>query len=337
MGKLALFERKVTLGRSVTLRLIRGEDVTGTITELEDDYVSIDVGERVVTIFEDILAGWDIHQQHTDTLSNPEKEGNEGSDFAAKRPHREITAPVLDPRVEQRRTVIDATYSEAIKRASLRAPEPDFTFPENEFLVNSQEIKREWDRARNQYEYALKVREESRLLNIVGQVLSPLAEKHRGPAIHALLGSMLLRLGRNAEAVNHFRIAACTSRSPLHWYGLACAASGSVAECYALRHYFLTNSPTVFDDTWLRYLATSLEYGDSAGMITVFSRAFPPEEKEEISTLLIRSLIYIFTKLNEIDFARHLASILLEGESSPPDEWQVLLRKLLPNGSPKHQ
>ena len=68
MSKLVVFQRQAAIGKRVTLRLTRGEDVTGDITELDDFHVCLKVDHRIVTIFEDILAGWEMH--HHDGKDN---------------------------------------------------------------------------------------------------------------------------------------------------------------------------------------------------------------------------------------------------------------------------
>ena len=62
MTKLAIFCRQASIDTYVTLRLTRGEDVSGHITELDDAHVCLDLGGgKSVTVFGDILAGWEIH------------------------------------------------------------------------------------------------------------------------------------------------------------------------------------------------------------------------------------------------------------------------------------
>jgi len=61
MNKLAVFRQEASIGTHVTLRLTRGEDVSGRVVQLDDAYVRLDLEGRTVTIFADILAGWELH------------------------------------------------------------------------------------------------------------------------------------------------------------------------------------------------------------------------------------------------------------------------------------
>ena len=174
VSKLAVFQQQASVGALVTLRLTRGDDVAGRIKELDDEYVRLDLGGRVVTIFADILAGWELQQQ--DHASPATKGHNQGLPSTVlqdrmeevdgapqdavsrdRAPERgtESTAPVASELAR-----IEARFSEAVKRARLAPPEPDFRFQDEAFP--SQEVedaRREWDRARSRYDYALKVKE----------------------------------------------------------------------------------------------------------------------------------------------------------------------------------
>lgn len=341
MSRFTLFQRQASPGATVTLRLTRGEDVTGRVTELDDQHVCVDVGERIVTIFEDILAGWDIHQcppgapgeatnakpaasGPTDPLRPPAEELNSAT--APVSP-----SPAADPAVLARRARIDASYSEAAKRARLEPPQPDFTFPDGEFPATSMaDVRREWDRARNQYEYALKVREESRLVNVVGQVLRPLVDRYtESPSLRAVMGCLLLKLGHQADAIEHLRTAAFTSRKPDHWYALAYATAGSATECYALRNYLLVKRPDEAWDAWLRYFALAVSHSDATGMVRVLERCFSLEPGSPPREAAGETLVYVYGVIGAPDAAQSATAVLVRGEAFPPEGWRDLLRGIL--------
>ena len=81
MNKLAVFRQEASVGAHVTLRLTRGEDVSGRIAQLDDAYVRLDLdGGKTVTFFPDLLAGWEVHaraesQPHVDNPYAPFAEG----------------------------------------------------------------------------------------------------------------------------------------------------------------------------------------------------------------------------------------------------------------------
>ena len=225
MTKLAVFRRQASVDTYVTLRLTRGEDVSGRIVELDDAHVCLDLGGReTITVFEDILAGWEIHRQNRVDAAVEESSKHRAVAEHASRTSSDAASHLgaaegntdESPKIHSVLARVEASFSEAIKRARLEFPEPDFQFSEAGFPSwRVPNIRREWDRARNQYAYALKVREISRLSSIVAQILDPLAQRYPdSPATRALLGRVLLKLNRQLEAKDHLVAAATLSDAP---------------------------------------------------------------------------------------------------------------------------
>jgi tetratricopeptide (TPR) repeat protein len=331
----------------VTLRLTRGEDVTGRVTELDESHVCVDIGPRVVTIFEDILAGWEIHQPGSALSTQPsasKQEPAEPTDSQVQPATTELgpsptgatPSLVSDPAVVAYQSRIEATYVEGVKRARLAAPEPDFSFSQEEFpQAVVADVRREWDRARNQYEYALKVREEARLVNIVRQVLLPIVERHpKCPSIHALTGCLLLKLGQRVEAVEHFRTAASTSRKREHWYALAYATTAPALECYALRNYLLATQTEDAREAWLRYLALAIDHCDLSGLARLLEHGFSQAPGSAMWRMASETLIYLYGRIGEQSAAHRATMALLHGQAFPPEGWRDVLRKVLPEPSP---
>ena len=146
-SKLAIFRRQASIGGRVTLRLSDGRNVTGRITELEDGYVSLDLGETTVTYFDDLLAGFEIHRGDRDGSSVEESNGSPSAfeqpgkgpaqNEGASTSHTPSTAAPAtidaDADVLLALTKVRAAYSEALKRSRLHTAEPDFTFPREDF------------------------------------------------------------------------------------------------------------------------------------------------------------------------------------------------------------
>ena len=364
--KLTVFRRQASIDSHVTLRLTRGEDVSGRITEIDDGHVCLDLGGgATITIFEDILAGWEVHQESslaasteessdhptteepapTSSLSEAQRSTDPGvggdADYeqacgaAASRDggnaHEPDSAPrtytsVGHPEAFSILTRVDATFSEAVKRARLEPLEPDFQFPAGEFpswIVA--DVRREWDRARNQYAYALKVREISRLNSTVAQILEPLAKRFPGSAAtRALLGRVLLKSSRQSEAKGHLAAAATLSEAPQYWLALASVAGEDTAvECYALRKYFSMASPQHAKDAWFRYLAVATDHSDLGGIARVIRRWSDQSELElDLSRVLSESAIYLLSSIGSRELALEVAANLEDAARGLPSGWQ---------------
>ena len=249
MTKFEIFRRQASVGAHVTLRLTRGSDVTGRVAELDDTYIRLDREEGPVTVLEDLLAAWEVHRG--DIIDYPmDRAGAVHSRSDADADGSQAPPPTPSvvgsddtaPEVLQELVRVQAEFSVKVNRARSVPPEPDFQFPETGFPANLvQDVRREWDRARNQYDYAVKIKETSRLNSIVAQILIPLEARHPGSATtKALLGTVLLKLNRRPEALDHLSAAAIMSDEPAHWLALAAAAGEDTAVgCYVLRRHFL--------------------------------------------------------------------------------------------------
>ena len=342
MSKLAIFRQQASVGARVTLRLKRGEDVSGRIAQLDDAYVCLDLGGRTVTIFADILAGWELHHKdragevsmgRSESLPSTAVHGMEAvgdehqetmSDDDAPAPERESTVSVASALAR-----IEAGFSEAIKRARLENPEPDFKFPGEAFpSQNVDAVQREWDRARNKYEYALKVKEPHRLNDVVAQILAPLAEEYPdSAATRSLLGRVLLRLGRQSDAMEHLVAAAALSDAPENWLALASAAGKNTpTECYALRRYFGLTPPRHAKEAWFRYLGTAnpIDLSGAAHVIHHWS-ADKQQEDSNRDLLLSESLIHLLLSSGSQSLARQAAANLVHLAGKLPIGWQGAL------------
>lgn len=328
MSKLTVFRQQASVGSHVTLRLTRGDDVSGRIDQLDDAYVSVDRGDgKIVTIFADILAGWELHldagvvsEDRRERLPSPaahdEKHVSDGE-------HEKKSA------VDSTLARIEAKFSEAVKRARLELLEPDFQFPNETFSSKDIDaVRREWDRARNQYDYALKVKEPHRLNNVIAQILTPLAENHPdSAATRSLLGRVFLKLNRQSEAMDHLATAAALSEAPEHWLALASAAEeGSATECYALRRYFGLTPPSDAKEAWFRYLAAANPI-DLKGTIQIINRwsADTQQENDSPDLLLSESLIFLLLSTDSPSLARQAAANLMQADRQLPTGWQDAL------------
>ena len=331
MTKLAIFRRQASVGAHVTLRLTRGEAVSGQITELDDSHVCLDRGGgETITVFEDILAGWELHRRDHSNDEEPgggaAPDGGRGDSNAFPATPPSGYDPGTDPKVLSALVGVKATFSEAVKRARLEPPAPNFQFPESDFSRRVlAEVRREWDRARNQYNYALKVKELSRLASVVGQVLDPLAKRYPdSAAVRSLLGRVLLKLNRQSEAKDHLAEAAARSETPDQWIALASAAGNDTAvECYALRRYFSLMPPQRAKDAWFRYLSVAVDHGDLRRVAQVIHDWSEQKERDiDLDRLLAESLVYLLSSSGSESLATQAAANLVHAAGKLPQRWK---------------
>ena len=324
MNKLAVLRNEASVGSHVTLRLTRGDDVAGHIAQLDDTRVSLDLDGKRVTIFADILAGWELSPPSDDRkagVAEPQDRSSSG-DAATDEGKPEAAVKLALAR-------IDAKFSEAVNRARLRPVEPDFRFPDEVFPSHEvEDIRRDLDRARNKYQYALQVKEPARLNDIVKQILVPLTQEYpRSAGIRSLLGRVLLKLDRRSEAMEHLSAAAILSEAPDQWLAVASAATDDTAtECYALRRYFGITAPTDAKEAWFRYLADANPI-DLTGAGQVIDRWSSAESADgsDPDHMLSESLIHLLLSSGSPSLAQQAATNLVHDNGRLPTGWQDAL------------
>ncbi len=338
VNKLAVFRQQVSVGSHVTLRLTRGEDVSGRIAQLDDAYVILDLGGNSVTIFAEILAGWELHHEAGAVSAAPREslpspathdEKDRADDKAMPAASDDRTPKHDGAAVESALARVEAKFSEAGKRARLEPPEPDFRFPTEAFPSKEIDaVRREWDRARNQYDYALKMAEPHRLNAVVAQTLAPLAKNYPdSAATRSLLGRVLLRLNRQPDATEHLAAAAALSAAPEHWLALASAAGKDTATvCYSLRRYFGLTPPCDAEEAWFRYLAAANPI-DLTGVAQVIHHwsVDKPKEDSDPDLLLSESLIHLLLSSGSPSLARDAAANLVHSAGRLPAGWHDAL------------
>ena len=134
MTKFEIFRRQASVGAHVTLRLTRGNDVTGRVTELDDTYICLDREEGPVTVLEDLLAAWEVHRgdiidDPMDRIDATHSRADTDADGSQVSP---ATPPVVgsddtSPDVRQELVRVKAEFSVRVNRARLVPPEPSTT------------------------------------------------------------------------------------------------------------------------------------------------------------------------------------------------------------------
>ena len=186
-------------------------------------------------------------------------------------------------------------------------------------------MRREWDRARNQYDYAVKVKEFGRLASVVAQILMPLEARHPGSATtRALLGTVLLKLNRRSEALDHLSAAAVMSDEPAHWLALAAAAGEDTAvECYVLRRHFLRAPPAyLMQIRGPDIIAVAMKHHDLRQTARIIRHWHGQAEADAaLRRGLCESVIYLLSQL-EAEALALRATALMRTSSELPPGWE---------------
>lgn len=303
MSKLVLLKRQAKIGSLVTLRLTRGEDITGQITEIDELHACLDSRDKIVTIFEDILAGWEIHQEteiEKAQIVNPFQ--------------KELVTSIIDSKSIEYLAKIEAAFSEKIRYAHLEPPELNFHFPEQDFPLKFQdEIRRIWVRAKNQYEHAKKNKELSKINIIISQTLYPLTEKYpESPSLYELIGNLYLKIESKNKASEAFWKATTISKNHKHWYALAFSASPeSTLQYFAIKNYLSTNQEISITNVWFNYINLILKRSDFNDLKNIINYWIEHTTEISIKKLITETIVYIICKTGQKNDALKIVDNLI--------------------------
>lgn len=377
MSKLERLAKLAKSGRIVAVRMSRG-DVRGRIVDIDSECLTLAVepeGKTVLVFDEDVtMFELEVEQAPAPLLPTPPipapsspsprpvvaEEPSVACEPSTPSVSRTAEAAAIalqggPSRVEQdpadsrraREWVarISSTFEERTAESSLPLVEPDLTFPEADMpltryrLAEIKEARAEWDRARNQYKVAFKLRDYSRLAQIIQNVLVPLGARH--PQIHAiglLIAAFHTKAGRHAEATATLVKVARSSGAAAHLQLLAASAiaSGQTAlACVALRR--VLRDPTKLGDRklWYVYLAQALRHGDHDGLRSLFDGYRLVQHEPLVENALAESFVFVLEKLcTPQDSATFAASHLgtTEAPGGRADTWLPFLARF-PRGT----
>lgn len=322
--KLNLLRESADVGTEVTLRLTRGSDSSGRLVEMTSTYVVLDDGVRRSTIFEDLLAGWEI--------SKPAAESREdSSDHPVEQPvypEPQVEVPTAaglrqSPQIGASELVarVEAEFSSMVKLSFLTLPEPSFELTDSEVSAEeNRDIVRELIRAKNQYEYAIKVRELSRLSEVIARVVRPLCRKYpAAPNLEYLIGCIELKLGSKQAALLSFIRAAELSRDPGHWSAVAAVALSEHEMSRAkdaLDNFFALSTPDRSRNEWFVYLKLLLQVQEYSVLWSLASGYRHIDSRSDEFIFIAESLMFILTCLGKRDESFAVADIIIsEGNS----------------------
>lgn len=354
MGKLSVLYQKTSVGAEITLYLVRGDDVSGVITELTESLVSISQGDRIYTYFDDLVAGWKVGEtENGRTLKPPvladipPETQPEAAPSATPEPTIKPTSvpsvtPLLteeelsllrDTSLVAQKSRIVAAYAQATPPTPLPLPKPDFSFPLNEFPIERRQyLRTEWEKIHNQYNYATKVREPERCYRLIKTGLLPLAKEFpRVASIRALIGALLLELEQLPGALEQLQAAALLADSARYWRDLAAAGvQQSDVQCYALKYYF--TKVAVVEDTaaWRLYSEAALMQRDGPGLAKLLDNGLAEPDNADVRRLLLETLVVAAERFGLSILALQATASLNDTAVELSDGWQDLLTKVEP-------
>ena len=257
-------QRKVPIGSHVTFTLKTDEKISGILTEIALDHITVEVGNRQKTVFEEAILMFDVQDpdseveasDSTDTNTEPTDSTPEqiaASDTADT--NTESSEPVQDPdnEVEASDTAdtnaestehvnleeqtskqldeIGKRFKEEFESAKIELEPPDFAFPANELKGwQNTDIAGKWLQIKNKYENAHRINELSTKFGRIRPLLddlSPLVRRFpNSPSLKRVSAyfNALSHPDDWQKAIHVYQDVAITSNDSTDWFNVAVSA-----------------------------------------------------------------------------------------------------------------
>lgn len=231
---------------------------------------------------------------------------------------------------------INASFKALTEQAKLEPIKVDLSLPK---VVKSlsynrkQQVENEWNKLKQKYENAKKLKDLSRLNNLIREYEN-VASKY--PEIESIarfnLGCLYLEVNLLADAVKAFELEAANSQKPEAFYNLAVASlrkkDKDVAKaCYGLQEYFKSASLENNLPAWHKFIGLALDLG-VVNVLTELLESRLKQQKQKEAELILESAVFLLVANHHEENARTLTSLLLQ-DSNDLQQAPGLLKSML--------
>ena len=331
-----LIQQKVPIGSILSVILKTGQELEGYLTEIGEFYITLNGSKGESFLTEESIAAWKIisngsdasievvGQQNSIDPNNTGATNNHNllpnttsntiitsiSTSSNNLPQQEFSVEVI----KQEIYIVEKVRA-AIENLSLEPESPNFQYLHTEshnYSYRQQEdIRREFDRCRNRYEYALKVKELSRLNQIIYDLellLKRFPDLGQGWFIK---GCLCLMLNKTNDAIRAFELASIYEGDPNYIYNLAVAynlQNDTAKVMNALINLFGCTSPSKYKMAFYRFISLISYYYSIDPYLRILKEPVINKIDTDIE-LLLEGVIYILSNCKWVNEARTVVSI----------------------------
>jgi len=317
-----LIQQKVPIGTEVKFTLKNGQEISGILTEIGRDHVSLGNKDGAATILTELISAWEV-------LKKEVEENGQGKldEKLPETPVEKVTSFAdLELAVLKRIMEFDARF----QNAKINIKTPDFTFPSHE--IASQQDKdavATWDRIKNRYEYAQKVHEFSPKFDRIRQIINdmkPLVERFpTSPSLKRHLGYAYYSLGNIPEAIKLYEEAAIQSQHAADWFNFSvlCLEAGKEEiACYTLEQVFRQTPLTEEQNAWYVYIGLVKKFNNYSALGKLFEKRKPNLSENEL-IIFLETGIYLLRMTGSGQKAVDLAKKWTQGQPLEQLAWEV--------------
>lgn len=323
-----LIQRQIPIGSQVTFLLKDGHEISGTLTEIGRDHITVESDRGSSTVMIEMIGAWQVLEESPKTGEKAtEGQKSDGAAIPGNQSARPIQVePPLDsivpePEVLKKLIEIEAWFHAQLQTAKIEPRPPDFTLPVDEFKGKQKaEALIIWNRLKDRYEYALKINEVSAKFGRIQPIVNDLKSLTNWFPISTSVKKHLAYFywisGNKEEALACYQDAALISEDAVDWYNVAALAlkegKGELA-CYSLEQFFRRVSVPAALDAWYLYVRLLNEFTNYPALASL-DEIKEHAVYEEEWRILLETGIYLLKVNDNEKIARDLVQKCVSGQ-----------------------
>ena len=326
-----LIQQKVPLGSHVKFSLKTGREISGVLTEIGQEHVTVETSNGPVSILTEMIGLWENSEDKVpesdlepiDVKSDGPKEDME--DRPTEVPEEPVSAPAdsLSSEATKKLSEIQARFDEQLENTEIELKHPDLTFPAKELIGwQNTDVAGIWIRLKNKYEYAQKINELStkhgRIQPITNDVKSLTERFPNSPALKQTLAYFYFLSDNWQEAIQIYQAVTITSEDTNDWFNMAVSALKLNKEelaCYCLEKFFYEDSIVNEPKAWCAYV-NLLEKFNNLSAFRELCKTDQYGITEKGIEVLFETAIYLLKKTGAEALATRIIQKQLTGEST---------------------
>jgi tetratricopeptide (TPR) repeat protein len=350
-----LIQRQVPIGSQVTFSLKNGLEISGILTEIGRDHVTIERHGNSTTILVEMVGLWEVkeeaplvsRQQTLDAEFPDDKnilttlpvnqstavkgESTVTSDGVVAEPSIQtavedeatVSSHSVKPEVFRKLLEIEVRFHTHSQAAKIELKPADFSFVNEEFYEpHKAEAIAIWERLKSRYENAAKINELSTKFGLIQPLIQELKSLAKwfptSPNVKRHLAYMYALSGHRQEALQCYNEAAVASRASNDWYNMAVLALETASEekaYYGLDQFFSHARLTDEPDAWYIYINLLKNFSHSS---TFFANIDTKERmfSQQEENMILEACIYLLKSYDRSQIATNLVQRWLQGNES---------------------
>lgn len=309
-----IIQQQIPLGSEAIFYLKNGSEISGIVTEIGIEHVTLKKEEEFITILIDMVGLWRVLRSDTlktDVPSPVPPQVPQPPDSTSTQSNQEVVRKLLE---------IEARFRAYQQVSLLQIKTPDFVLSDNDVRSNTNAVV-VWDRVRNKYQYAEKINEISvkfgRIQPLIQELNSLLVQFPRSSMIKRHLAYFYYLQGNRQEALKLLKAAAMTSDHLWDWYNLAVLAIANQQQeiaCYSLGRFFQIVPCVEVFHAWHFFVDLVGKFSDYQSIRAILDKRLGGSSEREL-VLLVETGIYLNIINNNKLFAEGIVKQWLDGVS----------------------